>query len=180
MSDQPGLSDLEDTEGNKEQQEKETNTRQPDNPFTSLKTSKALSAWQEYYDGLGAGRQKEIEELSKKLQYEITLQPLYDDNGNLTEGDKIKVYKRRKISTKDFFETERMRGQIRKSKDPEETTQLLIHLYQKLAWFYLEDEQGKRMTEEDFMRCDWVPIKNILDGANLNSVVGKLPLEAQK
>lgn len=174
MSDQPGITDVhEDAPEDKPQAE-------PTSAVTG-KQFKALTAWQEYYDSLGVDRKNEIERLSKLYEYEIALQPVYDDHNQLVAPDEIKVYRRRKISTRDYLETEQIRTEMRMSKSPKETFDLMVKLYKRMAWFYLEDKKtAERMDEATWYRWDWVPMKNVLDGANLHSTMGKPPLEMSR
>jgi hypothetical protein len=176
MSDQPGITDVhEDAPEDKPQAEPESRSALTGKQF------KALTAWQEYYDGLGVDRKNEIERLSKLYEYEIPLQPVYDDHNQLVAPDEIKVFRRRKISTRDYLETEQMRVEMRMSKSPKETFDLMVRLYKRMAWFYLEDKKtGERMDEATWYRWDWVPMKNVLDGANLHSTMGKPPLEMSR
>jgi hypothetical protein len=181
MSDQPGIIDVHDDapeERSEPQPPKiQTQDKQPPVPY------KALSAWGEYYDTLGVDRKVEVERQSKFYEYEVPLQPVYDehDTTKLLIPDEIKVYKRRKISTRDYLETEQIRVQMRMSKSPKETFDLMVKLYSRMAWFYLEDKAtGERMSKETWYRWDWVPMKNVLDGANLHSTMGKPPLEMSR
>jgi hypothetical protein len=194
VDDLPGITDIHEDapEPKPEAQEKPLDKKQQPSPQQQIINnsfsnqipafkSQAIDAWSEYYDGLGVERKKDIERLSKLLEYEIELQPLYDDNNKLIKEDEKRVFRRRKITTKDYWYTEDLRVRIKMSKDPMEVKKLLLLLYKSMSFFYLEDkETGERMSEEQFMRCDWVPIKNICDGANLHSTMGTLPLEIGK
>ena len=143
---------------------------------------KTITAWQKYYDSMGEARQKIIERLAKQQEFNVTLNPVYDEKGKLAAPDEQKLFRRRKISTKDFFETERMRGVLQNmtSKNPLEIRDVMIDLYKKMAGYYLEDvKTGEAMTEEDFWRVPWPVNKAILDACNLASVLGQVPLDLQ-
>ena len=143
---------------------------------------KTITAWQKYYDSMGEARQKIIERLAKQQEFNVTLNPVYDEKGKLTAPDEKKNFRRRKISTKDFFETERMRGVLQNmtSKNPLEIRDVMIDLYKKMAGYYLEDSNtGESITEEQFWRIPWPVNKAILDACNLSSVLGQVPLDLQ-
>lgn len=183
MSDQPSIVDTDENvqplavdEG--EETAKPT-LKEPPNPVPRTTT-----AWQQYYDTMGLARQKMIEKLAKQQEFEIILQPIYDktDRDKLLVPDEKKIYKRRKISTRDFFEVERRRGVLQsiKDRDPIKIRDLLIDLYKGMAYIYLEDKSnGKVITEEDFYRTHWPMTKAILDACNLSSVAGQLPLDEE-
>ena len=143
---------------------------------------KTITAWQKYYDNMGEARQKIIERLAKQQSFEISLNPIYDETGKLAKPDEIKTFRRRKISTRDFFETERMRGvlQTMDGKEPLKVRDVMIDLYKKMSTYYLEDSKtGEVMTEEEFWRTPWPVNKAILDACNLSSVLGQVPLDLQ-
>jgi hypothetical protein len=182
MSDQPSIVD---TDENSQALEDEPlkpsaafkdKDKEPPNPVP-----KTTTAWQQYYDTMGVARQKVIEKLAKQQDYSVTLQATYDmASGELQQPDEQKTYRRRKISTRDFFEIERRRGLIQgvKERDPIKIRDLLIDLYKGMAFIYLEDKTTKKsITEDDFYRISWVVIKAILDACNLSSVAGQVPLD---
>ena len=123
MSDQPSLFNTDenapivDEQQAEEQQQvltpipvdkrKDTEKEDKEKPVIMFKT---ITAWQKYYDNMGEARQKIIERLAKQQAFDIPLNPIYDEKGKLAKPDEIKTFRRRKISTRDFFETERMRG----------------------------------------------------------------------
>lgn len=182
MSDQPGIIDVHDDAPEEDKPEPEPPKAQQGQGQAPV-PYKALSAWGEYYDTLGVDRKNEVEKQSKFYEYEVPLQPVYDENDptKLLIPDEVRVYRRRKISTRDYLETEQIRVQMRVSKSPKETFDLMVKLYQRMAWFYLEDKAtGERMDKETWYRWDWVPMKNVLDGANLHSTMGKPPLEIKR
>ena len=179
MSDQPGLLDTdENTQPIEEETSKPTlQQKEPPNPVPRTTT-----AWQAYYDTMGVARQKVIERLAKQQEYEITLGPVYDevDRNKLITPDEKVTLKRRKISTKDFFEIERRRAAIQslKSTDKLELAKILLDLYEGMAYIYLEDKaSGKVITKEQFERTHWPVTKAILDACNLSSVASQVPLD---
>ena len=195
MSDQPSLFNtdenapiVDEQEAQQEQQQiltpipvekdKRKDTKKEE-PVVMFKT---ITAWQKYYDSMGEARQKIIERLAKQQSFEIPLNPIYDEKGKLAQPDEIKTFRRRKISTRDFFETERMRGvlQTMDGKEPLKVRDVMIDLYKKMSTYYLEDSKtGEVMTEEEFWRTPWPVNKAILDACNLSSVLGQVPLDQQ-
>jgi hypothetical protein len=181
LSDQPGLADIDENVQADEEPETLTPTQVKETPNPVPRTT---TAWQEYYDSMGVARQKVIQRYADQREFNVTLEPLYDevDRTKLIKPDEKKTFVRRKISTKDFFEIEQMRESIRslRTSNRQEVTKALIELYKSLAFIYLGDKAtGKAITEEDFMRCSWPVIKAILDACNLGSVAGQVPLDEQ-
>jgi hypothetical protein len=188
MSDQPSLYNTsEDSpivaeaaeEEEQEQDQQQQQVLKPEIKADVKPVFKTVTAWQKYYDDMGVVRQKIVAELSKRQEYEIQLDPVYE-GAKLVQPDEIKVYKRAKVSTRDFFEHERMRAAMQNSKerDPMKIRDAMIELYKKLATDYLLDkETQKPMSENDFWRCKWAFIKAVLDACNLHSVLGSVPLD---
>jgi hypothetical protein len=179
LSDQPGLLDTdENTQPLAEDDETAKPTlKEPPNPVPRTTT-----AWQQYYDTMGVARQKVIEKLAKQQEYEITLVPEYDlvDRNKLITPDEKITLRRRKISTRDFFEIERRRAAIQnlKSSDKLELAKILLDLYEGMAYIYLEDKAtGHVITKAQFERIHWPVTKAILDACNLSSVAGQVPLD---
>lgn len=188
MSDQPSLFNTDENAPPVQEEEPEvlTPTSQVDNGQTrkpvEVAMFKTITAWQKYYDEMGQAREKVIERLAKQQEFQVILQPLYDEHNKLIKPDEAKTFRRRKISTKDFFETERMRGVLQnlQTKNPLEVRSAMVELYKKMAGFYLEDvETGEIITEEQFWRIHWPVNKAILDACNLSSVLGQIPLDLQ-
>lgn len=155
--------------------------RDKENDKAAAVMFKTITAWQKYYDSMGEARQKVIERLAKQQEFNVILGPLYE-NGNLVKPDEPITFRRRKISTRDFFETERMRGVLQnmQTKDPLEIRGVMIDLYKNMASYYLEDANtGQSITEEQFWRIHWPVNKAILDACNLSSVLGQVPLDQQ-
>jgi hypothetical protein len=104
---------------------------------------------------------------------------LVDRNKLITPDEKITL-RRRKISTRDFFEIERRRAAIQnlKSSDKLELAKILLDLYEGMAYIYLEDKAtGHVITKAQFERIHWPVTKAILDACNLSSVAGQVPLD---
>jgi hypothetical protein len=177
MSDQPGLLDTDENTQPLEEDTAKPTLKEPPNPVPRTTT-----AWQQYYDTLGEARQKIIERLAKQQEYHVILQPLYDevDRNKLIAPDEAITLKRRKISTKDFFEIERRRATIQSltSQDKLELAKVLLDLYEGMAYIYLEDKAtGHVITKAQFERIHWPVTKAILDACNLSSVAGQVPLD---
>jgi hypothetical protein len=179
LSDQPGLVDTDENTQplNVEEETSKPTLKEPPNPVPRTTT-----AWQQYYDTMGVARQKVIEKLAKQQEYEITLGPVYDDvdRDKLVTPDEKITLRRRKISTKDFFEIERRRAVIQslRSKDALELAKVLLDLYEGMAYIYLEDKAtGHVITKAQFERIHWPVTKAILDACNLSSVAGQVPLD---
>jgi hypothetical protein len=197
MSDQPSLFNTdENAPVPKEEEEGEVQVLTPTASNTTAATTidngqkkqadpimfKTITAWQKYYDSMGEVRQQIIERLAKQQEFNVTLNPIYDEKGKLAAPDEQKTFRRRKISTRDFFETERMRGVLQNmtSKNPLEIRDVMIDLYKKMSRYYLEDSKtAEAMTEEEFWRVPWPVNKAILDACNLSSVLGQVPLDQQ-
>ena len=178
MSDQPGLLDTdENTQPAEADETVKPTLKEPPNPVPRTTT-----AWQEYYDVMGVARQKVIERLAKQQEYNVVLQPLYDevDRNKLIAPDEKITLRRRKISTKDFFEIERRRAAIQSltSQNKLELAKILLDLYEGMAYIYLEDKAtGHVITKAQFERINWPVTKAILDACNLSSVAGQVPLD---
>lgn len=186
MSDQPSLFNTdENAPVSAEEQQEQQQILSPipvekdkEKPAVMFKT---ITAWQAYYDKMGEARQKVIERLAKQQEFNVILGPLYE-NGKLLKPDEPKTFRRRKISTRDFFETERMRGVLQgmDGKEALKVRDVMIDLYRNMASYYLEDAKtGQSITEEEFWRIHWPVNKAILDACNLSSVLGQVPLDQQ-
>lgn len=142
--------------------------QQPINTNANIVPPIEKSAWQKYLDDLGEVKQRVIEQLAPRESYDI---PLLD-------GSK-KTYKRKRISTKRFFEAERLRAKFMKETDVEKSTDIMIDLYLMVAKDGLIDpETNQPMTEEEFENTEWEDstdqpgIKIILDTIAHRSVHG--------
>ena len=194
MSDQPSLFNTDENAPIVDEQEAEQQQQQVLRPIAVEKDKrkatqkeepvvmfKTITAWQKYYDNMGEARQKIIERLAKQQEFNVILGPLYE-NGKLVKPDEPKTFRRRKISTRDFFETERMRGVLQgmDGKEALKVRDVMIDLYKNMASYYLEDANtGESITEEQFWRIHWPVNKAILDACNLSSVLGQVPLDQQ-
>ena len=177
LSDQPGLLDTDENTQPTEEETVKPTLKEPPNPVPRTTT-----AWQQYYDTMGVARQKVIERLAKQQEYNVVLQPLYDevDRNKLIAPDEKITLRRRKISTKDFFEIERRRAAIQSltSQNKLELAKILLDLYEGMAYIYLEDKAtGHVITKAQFERINWPVTKAILDACNLSSVAGQVPLD---
>jgi hypothetical protein len=181
LSDQPGLADIDENVQADEEPETLTPTQVKETPNPVPRTT---TAWQEYYDSMGVARQKVIQRLADLKEFNVILQPLYDevDRNKLIKPDEKRTFKRRKISTRDFFRVEQMREAIRALERPSrsQVTSALVNLYKELAFIYLEEKTtGMVITDEEFYRIHWPINKAILDACNLASVAGQVPLDEQ-
>src|SRR5262245_47013477 len=141
-----------------------------------------LTPYEEYLTKLSVEKQKQIAQLARQVEFEIEFSPDYDPTtGQLIKDGLQKVYRRRKISTKDFWNTERLRAVMNNTVDKEKLYEIQYELYTRLAFYYLEDpETGKSMSKEEFNASDWEVIRLILDACNHAAVWGRLPLEQRK
>ena len=124
--------------------------------------------WQEYYASLGNDKQKLITKLAPQESFKV---PFRDGS--------TKKYKRQRLATREFVDLEKRRAKFRKNKDPEESTDILMDLYQKVAEYGLinpDTEQG--MSKEEYGETVWedaynqAGIKTILDSVNHRAVYG--------
>jgi hypothetical protein len=181
LSDQPGLADIDENAPQDEEPEVLTPTQVKETPNPVPRTT---TAWQEYYDSMGVARQKVIQSLAEKREFDVILGPVYDevDRNKLIKPDERRTFARRKISTRDFFKVEQMRETLRRLENPsrKQITSGLVDLYKELAFIYLEDKKTHQViTDEEFYRIHWPINKAILDACNLASVAGQVPLDEQ-
>jgi hypothetical protein len=189
MSDQPSAIDMDENAAPIETEteaegDAETVTAKPTLKESPNPVPRTTTAWQKYYDEMGVERQKVIARLAKQYEFNIILQPVYDevDRNKLLVPDEKRVFTRRKISTKDYWEIERRRAVIqgvsKTTRDPLQVRDLLIDMYKGMAYIYLENkETGKVITDDEFYRISWPVTKTILDACNLASVTAQVPLD---
>ena len=125
------------------QTEKPTNGDATKDPYKKYQLQ-----WQEYYASLGNDKQKLITKLAPQESFKV---PFRDGS--------TKEYKRQRLATREFVDLEKRRAKFRKNKDPEESTDILMDLYQKVAEYGLinpDTEKGmsaKRIWRDSLGGC---------------------------
>ena len=120
------------------------------------------------YASLGNDKQKLITKLAPQESFKV---PFRDGT--------TKEYKRQRLATREFVDLEKRRAKFRKNKDPEESTDILMDLYQKVAEYGLiNPDTEKGMSKDEYGETVWedaynqAGIKTILDSVNHRAVYG--------
>lgn len=122
---------------------------------------KIQTEWQRYYAELGAEKKELLKLLAPKERHAV---PFIDGT--------TKEYDRKRIGTRQYLQWERERAKLRKEKDPEKSTDILLGLYEKIAY------HGLGLEKEDYENTIWEDalnqpgIKTICDAINHRATVG--------
>jgi hypothetical protein len=145
-------------------QDPDTTIRPEDDEETKknkIYIQKVQTAWTRYYSELSEEKKEWLKLLAPKERHIV-----YFMDG--TE----KEFERKRIGTKYYREWEKDRAKLQKEQDPDNATDLLMGLYEKIAF------QGLGVTKEEYAETVWEDamnkpgIKTVCDAINHRATLG--------
>jgi hypothetical protein len=102
-----------------------------------------------------------------KTQTDTRLKQVTTAANNDTFTINGKTYQYHKITTRQYWELEKMRAQFTNTKEADALGEMLAKLYQKCAEYYLF------MSEDDYFNSNWEDMKIIIDACAHRTLYGR-------